>query len=216
MTSTRRTLILLAVVAAIAAPSAGVAASGHGHAMPGHASKQLALHDGMRKLWEDHITWTRLAIVSFAADLPDLSATEARLLANQRGIGNAIKPYFGRKAGNRLTVLLREHILGAVELLKAAKSGDQAQIASAATAWYANGKQIADFLHGANPRYWGRGEMRSMMKMHLDQTLKEAQDRLGGRYAADIRDYEVVHEHILEMADELSDGIVKRFPRRFR
>jgi hypothetical protein len=216
MTSTRRTLILLAVAAAIAAPSAGAAASGHNHAMPGHATKQVALHDGMRKLWEDHITWTRLAIVSFAAEVPDLSATEARLLANQRDIGNAIKPYFGRKAGNRLTALLREHILGAVELLKAAKSGDQAQIDRAGSAWYANGKQIADFLHGANPRYWGRGEMRSMMKMHLDQTLKEAQDRLGGRYAVDIRDYEVVHEHILEMADELSDGIVKRFPGRFR
>jgi hypothetical protein len=216
MNSTRRTLILLAVAAAIAAPSAGVAASGHDHPASGHASKRLALHDGMRKLWEDHITWTRLAIVSFAAGLPDLSATEARLLANQRDIGDAIKPYFGRRAGNRLTALLREHILGAVELLKAAKSGDQAQIDSAGAAWYANGKQIADFLHAANPRHWERGEMRSMMKMHLDQTLKEAQDRLGGRYAADIRDYEVVHEHILQMADELSNGIVKRFPGRFR
>jgi hypothetical protein len=216
MNSTRRTLIVLAVAAAIAAPSAGVAASSHEHPVAGHASKRLAFHDGMRKLWEDHITWTRLAIVSFAADLPDLSATEARLLANQRDIGNAVKPYFGRKAGNKLTALLREHILGAVELLKAAKSGDQAQIDGASAAWYANGKQVADFLHGANPRYWGRAEMRSMMRMHLDQTLKEAQDRLGGRYAADIRDYEVVHAHILEMADELSDGIVRRFPGRFR
>jgi hypothetical protein len=65
----------------------------------------------MRKLWEDHITWTRLAIVSFAGGLPDLQATEARLLANQVDIGNAIKPYYGRTAGNRLTALLKEHIL---------------------------------------------------------------------------------------------------------
>ena len=79
----------------------------------------------MRKLWEDHITWTRLAIVSFAGGLPDLQATEARLLANQVDIGNAIKPYYGRTAGNRLTALLKEHILGAVALLQAAKSGDQ-------------------------------------------------------------------------------------------
>ena len=82
----------------------------------------------MRKLWEDHITWTRLAIVSFAGGLPDLQATEARLLANQVDIGNAIKPYYGRTAGNRLTALLKEHILGAVALLQAAKSGDQAAI----------------------------------------------------------------------------------------
>ena len=76
----------------------------------------------MRKLWEDHVTWTRLAIVSFAAGLPDLQATEDRLLRNQTDIGNAIKPYYGQAAGNRLTALLREHILGAVALLQAAKA----------------------------------------------------------------------------------------------
>jgi hypothetical protein len=189
----------------------------HGHAAPTHAltARQLAFHDAMRKLWEDHITWTRLAIVSFAGGLPDLQATEARLLANQVDIGNAIKPYYGRTAGNRLTALLKEHILGAVALLQAAKSGDQAQIATASTAWYANANQIADFLHAANPHGWPKTTMRAMMKTHLDQTLAEAQHRLQGDFAADVRDYDAVHRHILEMADELSDGIMRQFPKRF-
>jgi hypothetical protein len=192
--------------------------SGHDHAVAAHrlTARQLAFHDAMRKLWEDHITWTRLAIVSFAGGLPDLQATEARLLANQVDIGNAIKPFYGAAAGNRLTSLLKEHILGAVALLQAAKSGDADQIGKASSAWYANGNQIADFLHAANPRAWSRSEMRSMMKTHLDQTLKEAQDRLGGRYEADVRDYDAVHRHILAMADELSAGIMKQFPKRFR
>ena len=55
-----------------------------------------------------------------------------------------------------------------------------------------------------------------MMKTHLDETLKEAVDRLNGRFAADIRDYDAVHRSILEMADMLSDGIVAQFPGRFR
>ena len=55
-----------------------------------------------------------------------------------------------------------------------------------------------------------------MMKAHLDETLQEAVDRLNGRFAADIRDYEAVHRHILEMADQLSAGIVAQFPGRFR
>jgi hypothetical protein len=190
----------------------------HGHATPAHAltGRQVAFHDAMRKLWEDHITWTRLAIVSFAGGLPDLQATEARLLANQVDIGNAIKPYYGRAAGNRLTALLKEHILGAVALLQAAKAGDQAQIAKASTAWYANGNQIADFLHAANPHAWATTTMRAMMKTHLDQTLAEAQHRLQGNFAADVRDYDAVHRHILEMADTLSAGIMRQFPKRFR
>ena len=77
-------------------------------------------------------------------------------------------------------------------------------------------QEIADFLHGANPRYWPRVVLRQMMRGHLDTTLQEAVDRLAGRYAADVRDYDQVHQHILRMADALSTGIIKQFPRRFR
>ena len=233
MTSTpfagRRLTPALAAVVAVAATMLvlavsdareGHAESGHGHAMaPATAKvnhKQLAFHDAMRKLWEDHITWTRLAIVSFAHDLPDLSATETRLLRNQTDIGNAVKPFYGRAAGNRLTALLKDHILGAVALLQAAKAGDQALIQQRSDEWYANGNQIADFLHKANPHNWPRRDLRAMMKGHLDQTLAQATHRLQGNYAADIRDYEQIHRHILEMADTLSAGIIAQFPRRFR
>src|SRR4051812_814316 len=171
-------VLSMIVVLAISGKGHAATSPAHRHGLPAQTSNQHAFHDAMRKLWEDHITWTRLAIVSFADDLPDLPATEERLLRNQDDIGNAIKPYYGKAAGNRLTALLKEHILGAVALLTAAKSGDQAQIEKAAASWYANANQIADFLHAANPHNWSKREMRSMMKTHLDQTLSEAQNRL--------------------------------------
>jgi hypothetical protein len=54
------------------------------------------------------------------------------------------------------------------------------------------------------------------MRGHLDQTLAEAADRLGGRYDADIRDDDRIHHHILMMSDAISAGIIKQFPGRFR
>ena len=57
--------------------------------------------------------------------------------------------------------------------------------------------------------------MRSMMKTHLDQTIAEATQRLEGDHVAEIRTYDEIHLHILEMADALSDGIVAQFPERF-
>jgi hypothetical protein len=215
----RRAASILAVSAllgAVAVVGSAPASSATSAPRAAVTAKQQAFHDAMRKLWEDHITWTRLAIVSFAAGLPDLQVTEERLLQNQTDIGNAIKPYYGRAAGNQLATLLRAHIVGAVALLQAAKAGDSAAVSTAADAWYANGRQIADFLHAANKRNWSRADMRSMMKAHLDETLKEATDRLQGRFAADIRDYEAVHRHILEMADMLSSGIIRQFPAKFR
>jgi hypothetical protein len=215
-------IALAGVVLALAfsASQEGHAASDHrdAHALAAATTsdKQAALHDAMRKLWEDHITWTRLAIISFAHELPDLPATQERLLRNQADIGNAIKPYYGRAAGNRLTTLLEGHIAGAVALLQAAKAGDQALIERRTAEWRANGNQIADFLHEANPVNWPRKAMRRMMRRHLDQTVSEAVNRLEGDYAADVRDYDRIHHHILAMADTLSSGIIKQFPRRFR
>lgn len=178
-------------------------------------STKGAFQDGMRRLWVDHVTWTRLFIVSFAADLPDLQATTDRLLQNQVDIGDAIKPFYGRAAGNHLTDLLTEHILTAADVLAAAKAGNDAAFEEAKDAWYRNARRIARFLHEANPNNWPLSELRHMMREHLDLTLREAAHQLGGDYAASVADYDAVETEILGMADMLSRGIIKQFPQKF-
>ena len=222
-TNPRRALVLgvaaLAVLAALGLSGSGTQAA---RADTGSMSlstpvnqRELALSNAMRKLWEDHITWTRMVIVDFAAGLPDLTFAEKRLLRNQTDIGNAIKPYYGTAAGNALTKLLRTHILEAVPVLTYAKSGDRAKLRTALAAWYANGNQIAALLTKANPTAWPLSMTRSMMKNHLDLTTKEAVARLQGKWAADIAAYDAVHREILQMADMLTAGIVQQFPKQF-
>jgi hypothetical protein len=84
-------------------------------------------HDAMRRLWVDHVTWTRLFIGSFVADLPDLQATTDRLLQNQVDIGEAVKPFYGEVAGDELTQLLTEHILTAADLPPGSRSGGRSR-----------------------------------------------------------------------------------------
>jgi hypothetical protein len=217
----------LAALVAVASAVVALALAG-GHAAQGHpeehahakqsglSEQRLALQDEMRRLWEDHITWTRLFIVSATDDLPDTAATTRRLLRNQDDIGDAIKPFYGRAAGERLTALLKEHITTAAGLLGAAKAGDQAAVERHSDAWYRNADQIADVLGDANPRHWPRREMRSMMRDHLDLTLAEAVAHLQRDHRADIRAYDRIHRQILNMADMLSEGIAAQFPNRFR
>ena len=206
-----RTLTIF--VAALVAT--GALAQASATAAPATSPKAVALRAAMDKLWEDHITWTRMVIVDFAAGLPDLPTAEARLLRNQVDIGNAIKPYYGRAAGDKLTRLLRTHILEAVPVLQAAKAGDKTKLAAATNAWYANANQIATFLSKANPRNWPLPMMRAMMKQHLALTTKEAVERLQGNWAADVAAYDQVHAEILRMSAMLSDGIVRQFSARF-
>jgi len=180
----------------------------------GDGSTHTTLRHSMRKLWEDHITWTRMFIVSDVAGLPDLELTVARLLQNQVDIGDAIKPFYGDAAGAQLTALLNDHILTAADLLAAAKIGDAAGTQAASERWYANADSIASFLSAANPENWPLPEMKEMMKDHLDLTLEEAVARLHGDYQEDIAAYDKVHDEILLMADMLSEGIIHQFPDR--
>jgi hypothetical protein len=213
-------MFTLGLVAVPLASGTSSVSSGHSHgqvvALAAPRSSAVAtFHDAMRKLWEDHVTWTRLAIVTFADGSPGFNATATRLLRNQTDIGNAIKPFYGDAAGDRLSALLHDHITIAVEVLQAAKTGDTAAFTAANTRWYANANDIADFLSAANPRNWPDTTMRESMRTHLDQTLAEAAAALGGRYQDSVAEYDAVHQHILMMADLLSSGIVSQFPSRF-
>jgi hypothetical protein len=176
---------------------------------------KAGFHDQMRELWEQHVAWTRLAIVDFASGSAGFNATAGRLMQNQVDIGDAIKPFFGDAAGDQLTSLLHDHIAIAVEVLQAAKAGDTAAFNDANARWYANANDIADFLSAANPRSWPDAMMRDMMKVHLDQTLAEASDELHGNYAAGVEKYDAIEAHMLDMADDLSSGIISQFPSRF-
>jgi hypothetical protein len=209
------TVLALTLAVPAAAPSHAASAVHPAAAAASTPVSRGAFHDAMRKLWEDHVTWTRLYIVSAVAGLPDTQPTAERLLRNQTDIGDAIKPFYGDAAGERLTALLKPHILVAAELVGAAKAGDNQKVQDASARWYANADEIADFLSSANPGNWPKETLRKEMRHHLDLTLQEAQARIKGEWAADIVAYDAVHQHILGMADVLSSGIVKQFPRKF-
>ena len=199
-----------AVASAITSPHASHAAASAGTLTP----SQAELYKGMRTLWAQHMAWTWNAVVAFASDSPGLQATIDRLLRNQADIGAAIAPVYGKEAGDKLTELLKRHITDAVPVLTAAKAGDKDALTKAVNDWYANADEIADFLAKANPN-WGQDDMRAMMKTHITQTVGYASDVLGGKYADAITKYDEAEQHMTEMADMLSAGVIAQFPDKF-
>jgi hypothetical protein len=210
---------LIALFSALAAlaVSNGPVAHAHERPSPGAVSaKELTLRNSMRALWEDHVTWTRLAVISLVDDSPDTQATVGRLLRNQRDIGNAIKPFYGPAAGNALTAELRRHILIAADLVAAAKAGDQVRVDAEQTRWQRNADDIATLLSRANPQHWKRAPLQAMLGEHLRLTTQEVVARLRSDWTADVAAYDRVHRHALGMADALSTDLVAQFPARFR
>jgi hypothetical protein len=168
----------------------------------------------LRKLWSDHVIWTREYIVAAVAGTPDADAAAGRLLRNQEDIGAAIVGFYGQAAGDKLTDLLKQHIMIAVDLVAAAKSGDQAAFAKHDARWTANVVEIAGFLAGANPN-WPEKDLVDLLSLHLKLTKDEAVARIGGDWAADIKAFDDIFTEIMVVADALNDGLAAQFPDRF-
>jgi hypothetical protein len=205
------TISLVAIAALVAAVSSAAAQD---HQARGSRQSAAMLHQDMRKLWTDHVVWTRDYIIAAVGEQPDATAAANRLMKNQDDIGAAVAQYYGKAAGDQLTTLLKEHISVAVDIIKAAKAGDTAAQQAADAKWHRNAEAIADLLGKANPN-WPRATLVNMMNVHLSTTTDEVVARLTKNWDADVRAYDKVYDHILMMADALSDGIVKQFPDKF-
>ncbi|OCT16238.1 glycosyltransferase [Paenibacillus pectinilyticus] len=176
---------------------------------------KVKLQNDLRKLWMDHVLWTRSYIVSALAGLEDQKDVLARLLQNQQDIGNAIKPFYGEAAGNKLADLLREHILLAGSVIDAAKSGNQADLAKYNKEWHRNADDISKFLSGANPN-WSMKSQQDMLYTHLQLVTDQVVARLKKDWKADILAYDKNEDHMIMYADMLADGIIKQFPDKFK
>jgi hypothetical protein len=173
-----------------------------------------ALRRDMRKLWSDHVIWTRDYAIAAIAGTPDARTAAARLLRNQDDIGNAVAGYYGKGAGDKLTGLLKQHILIAVDLINAAIAHDNKRFEELDRKWSRNGEEIADFLASANPN-WSRAALNDMMQTHLATTKREVTARIQGNWDEDVKAFDAVYDHILQMSDALADGIIKQFPGKF-
>lgn len=210
-------LTALCVAVSMFAAGAGKTSAASGAAamtMPATA-KVVAFHEAMDGLWAAHVALTRDVIIDFDSNLPELKPDLARLLLNQAQIGDAIKPYYGKAAGDELASLLHTHIMDAVPVLSGAKAGNKTKLASAMKDWYANAHQIAAFLSKANPHDWPLAATSSMMATHLALTTNEAVAHLEHRWSADITAYDQVSTEIAMMADTLANGIINQFPQKF-
>lgn len=183
---------------------------------PDEISKaQLDLSNYIRMLWEQHVTWTRLTILSLVFDLPDVDLVTNRLLRNPKDFEALLKPLYGDMTASRFADLFTEHIVIAAELVKAAKAGDNRAAADAEKRWYANSDEIAAFLASINP-YWSQENWRTMLYNHLAITKDEAVDMLTGKYGEGITTFDQIENQALEMADMMTTGIVNQFPELFK
>lgn len=178
------------------------------------SENEVNLLKQMNLVWEQHIIWTRMLLISIAENLKDLDATETRLLQNPRDIANVFRRYYGNSIATTLENLLTEHLKIGKDLIATLKNNNQKLASELNTKWYRNADEMAVAFSNINP-FYPRETVRQMFYNHLKLTSNEVSARLKGDYTADIKAFDTVQKEILEMSQFFVDGIVRQFPNMF-
>lgn len=176
--------------------------------------KELELRNLLRQLWEEHVAWTRMVILSAAANAPDFNDTVSRLLRNATDMASALQPLYGANLAEGFGRLIQAHLTIALQLVMAAKEGNTQAAQDAENRWYQNADAIAEYVNRMNP-YIDKEEFKNMLYHHLAQTKQEAVERLRHNYSKDIALYDQIEIQALDMADAMSIGIIRQFPTLF-
>lgn len=168
------------------------------------------LRDFFRMLWEQHVYWTRMAVMGIVHNLPEAELIQKRLLRNPVDFANTLLPFYGEDAATDFEKLFTDHLTIAAELVKAVKAGDNAAATNANKRWHDNADQIAAFLASVNP-YWADDDWSAMLNEHLNLLADNAAQMITGKHEESINGFDDIEMQALEMADVMADGLAMQF-----
>jgi hypothetical protein len=175
------------------------------------SGSMMELMNYFRMLWEQHIAWTRMAVMGIVHQLPEAEQILQRLLRNATDFSNALAPFYGEESAREFARLFSEHITIAGELVQAVMAGDNNAVTEADRRWRENADQIAKFLADINP-YWREDDWSAMLYEHLDLLSANIENLIAQNYEESISGYDEIEMQALEMADMMAEGIAMQFP----
>jgi hypothetical protein len=167
-----------------------------------------------RTLWQEHVFWTRMAIISILQNSDDKNPVINRLLRNYDDMAETIEPYYGNETAKKYGDLIEDHLLIAAALVSAVRDGNQTAIASANDMWYKNADDIAEFESNMSINLLPQ-DRKAMWREHLNLTKNETIQLANKDYNASIDTFDRIEEQGNMMADSLAQGIIIQFPEKF-
>jgi hypothetical protein len=182
---------------------------------PTQGTNEQTLHVELRELWVDHGNWERLFMISDLSQLPDLTATSNRLMANPIAIGEALKPFYGNTVGTKMGDLLTQHVALASDVIRAAQTGNEETLAAAKEKWFENADELGAFIGSLGP-FLVESDMQIIMRAHCEQLVTEARARVSGDYVGEIAAHDIVEHHLLVLSDSIVHAISSQFSGNFK
>jgi hypothetical protein len=168
----------------------------------GISALKVDLRSALRKLFTDHGVYTAFVMKSIVDSGKDISVFLNRLLANQKDIGDQLKPIIGIENGDKITEVLTSHIKLAGEVIKAAKNKDP-NLNDKINLLFANSDIVAETLTSLNPEALPFDLTQNMFHTHNQFVIDMTVARLSGDYLKEQQLYDAYYNELLLLADEI-------------
>lgn len=163
----------------------------------------------MRKLWNDHIVWTRQYMISEMNGLADKEAIMTRLRANARSISEELHELHPAVDEQAMVSILDSTVLFVTKLIF------ETNVGSTRTGAYETKEvlmklmdRMAVYLNSVNEG-WKLPEMKMLLQGYLNETHNEILARKNQIWDADIAAYDRLHNHVLKIADAFASGTIQ-------
>jgi hypothetical protein len=135
---------------------------------------------------------------------------EDQVVQDAHDIANAIAPFYGQPAADKLFGLLAAHY-GAIKQYMTATYAKKASAQSTAkAALEANADQIATFLSSANPN-WPKADLLAALQTHGAHHVMQIDAVNALDFKTEAGAWKDMRGHIYAIADILAQGIEKQF-----
>ena len=178
-------------------------------------STSMELKLALRDLWVGHIFWVRNVVLT--TKLGDTAAekiADQQVVQNAKDIANAVVPYYGKEAGDKLFTLLAGHYGAVKDCMKATFAGNKEGLNAGMQKMNKNAEEIAAFLSSANPN-WPKAALVSALDAHGAFHMAQINEINAKNFSSEAKTWKGEENQIRVIADTLAEGIVKQFPQKF-
>lgn len=172
--------------------------------------RELKLNNEMRQLATQHVFWTHYLLTSIVEKDSDVDAVRARLFRNPSDLARIAEQFYGRNVARRIEDLIAQHLILAEDMIESMAEGNKEAEENIDLQWYRNADQIARELVALNP-YYDYEVLKKILYQNLDQIKQQAALQIAGNYPGAILNYDIMEENALQLADYLTEGIIKQF-----
>jgi len=177
--------------------------------------KAVELRETLRDLWVGHIFWVRnVALTTKLGDAEAAKVAEENVVKNAHEIADAVIPFYGKEAANRLFGLLAGHYGAIKEYMTASYAENKEGKDVAFDKLKKNAEEIAAFLSSANPN-WPKETLVSLLLAHGGHHVAQINAFEEKNFSSEAQIWNAMIKHIYVIADALGKGIVKQFPKKF-